>query len=337
MLDHLGHAGARPIAFAAGARPASLPVEVPWIDLGGPHGSVRYELWHRLRRPVVRVPADLVHAPSLAVPPVGAVPLIVTVHDVAFARMPEVTTRRGARFHARGLELARRDATLVLTPSEFTRRELEREGFASDLVHVVPFGVDAPVARSDDDLDETIARAGVRRPYVLTVGTIEPRKDLPTLSDAVARARTRHPGLTLVVVGPRGWGEIAALDRTFVRVLGAQPWRVVDALYRRADAFCVSSLYEGFGLPALEAMARGAPTIVTTGSSMEEFVRGAGVLFPPRDVDACVDAIDRVLDDEPFRTELSTAGQARAREMTWQRSAEAHVRSYQHAVSLTAS
>ena len=82
---------------------------------------------------------------------------------------------------------------------------------------------------------------------------------------------------------------------------------MVDALYRRAEVFCVASLYEGFGLPALEAMARSAPTIVTTGSSMEEFVTGAGMLFPPRDVDACVQAIDRLLDDEDYRDELRRA------------------------------
>ena len=187
MLDHLGTAGASPIAFAAGERPPGVPARVPWIDLGTPHGSMRYELWHRLRRPVVRIPADVVHAPSLAVPPVGRSPLVVTVHDIAFARIPRITTRRGAQFHSRGLELARRDATLILTPSEFTRRELEREGFAPDLVEVAAFGVDAPAPRASEEIDDTVAHAGVRRPYVLTVGTIEPRKDLPTLSNAVAQ------------------------------------------------------------------------------------------------------------------------------------------------------
>jgi glycosyltransferase involved in cell wall biosynthesis len=337
MLARLPAAGVHPTAFAAGTRPAGVVSAVPWIDLGAPHGSVRYELWHRLRRPRVRVPADLVHAPSLAIPPVGNAPLVVTVHDIAFARIPRATTRRGVRFHARGLELARREARLILTPSAFTRDELEREGFAPDLMHVVPFGVDAPAERSDDDIDDTVARAGIRRPYVLTVGTMEPRKDLPTLSNAVAQLRARHPALTLVVVGPRGWGAVPALDRTFIRVLGAQPWRVVDALYRRADAFCVASLYEGFGLPALEAMARRAPTIVTTGSAMEEFVRDAGVLFPPRDVDACVNAIDRVLDDDAFRDELRIAARARASEMTWQRSAERHARAYARALTRAAS
>ncbi len=333
MLDRLGAVGVDPIAFAAGARPAGVAPRVPWIDLGSPHGSVRYELWHRVRRPMVRVHADLVHAPSLAVPPVGRTPLVVTVHDIAFMRIPQVTTRRGTRFHTRGLELARRDATLIVVPSAFTHRELEREGFTADRLQVAQFGVDPPAPRDPEEIDTTIARAGVRPPYVLTVGTVEPRKDLATISDAVLQLRSRHPGLTLVAVGPRGWGHVSGLDRSFVRVLGAQPWHVLDALYRRAEVFCVASLYEGFGLPALEAMARGAATLVTTGSAMEEFVRGAGMLFPPRDVDACVQAIDQAIDDEHFRDELRRAARARAAELTWERSAEAHARAYARALT----
>jgi glycosyltransferase involved in cell wall biosynthesis len=334
MLDHLPDFGVDPIAFAAGARPPDVAPRVPWIDLGPPHGGTRYEMWHRLRRPVVDIDADVVHAPSLAVPPVARIPLVVTVHDIAFARIPHVTTRRGVRFHRRGLELARRDATLILVPSEFTRAELDREGFSSDRVRVVQFGVETPAERADDDINATIARAGVRAPYVLTVGTIEPRKDLATLVQAVATLRPQHPDLTLVVVGPSGWGDVVGLDEPFVRVLGSQPWSVVDALYRRADAFCVASLYEGFGLPALEAMAYGTPTIVASGSSMEEFVKGAGLLFPARHIDACAAAIERVLGDPELRAELARSALARAAELTWARSAEGHARAYAQALAL---
>jgi glycosyltransferase involved in cell wall biosynthesis len=332
MLQYLPDEGIDPIAFAAGGRPRSLAPRVPWIDLGLPHGSMRYELWHQLRRPVVPIQADLLHAPSLAVPPApSGVPLVVTVHDLAFVRMPETTTKRGVRFHAKGLAIARKEAALVIAPSAFTRAELEREGFAPERIHVAQFGVDAPVPRDPDEIDASVASAGVRAPYILTVGTVEPRKDLPTLVRAVAKLRASHPALTLVVVGPRGWGEVPELDRSFVRVVGAQHWEVVDALYRRADAFCVASLYEGFGLPALESMARGAPTITTTGSSMEELVRGAGLLFAPRDVDGCADAIGRVLDDPELTAELRRTGRARAAELNWERSAEAHTRAYARA------
>jgi glycosyltransferase involved in cell wall biosynthesis len=332
MLDRLPDIGVEPIAFAAGPRPHRVAARVQWRDLGWPHGGVRYELWHRLRRPVVPIAADIAHAPSLAIPPVR-IPLVVTIHDIAFLRIPNVTTARGVSFHRRGLELARRHGTLIIAPSHFTERELVLEGFRGDRIAVVPFGIDPPQARDPDELDAALATAGVRPPFVLTVGTVEPRKDLPTIVHAIARLRERHPSLTLVVVGPRGWGDVAELDRSFVRVLGAQPWSVVDALYRKARAFCVASLYEGFGLPALEAMARGTPTVATTGSAMDEFVEGAGLMFAPGDVDACRDALESVLDDEALCVELGAAGRERAGELTWERSATEHARAYGRALA----
>jgi glycosyltransferase involved in cell wall biosynthesis len=337
LLWRLGDAGVEPIAFAAGARPNGVNPRVPWIDLGWPRGSLRYELWHQLRRPFVRIDADLVHAPSLAVPAVDGIPLVVTAHDIAFLRLPEITTTRGARFHRRGLQRARQHASLVIVPSQFTRRELEAEGFEPERLEVVPFGVSAPDARTDDELDAVVATAGVRPPYVLTVGTVEPRKDLGTLVRAVEQLRVRRPELTLVVVGPRGWGDVRGLDRSFIRVLGAQPWRVLDALYRRAAVFCSASLYEGFGLPGVESMARGIPTVVSTGSSLEEVVQGAGLMFTPGDVEACAAELERALDDEQLRRELDHAGRTRAAELSWERCAEGHARAYARALARTAS
>jgi glycosyltransferase involved in cell wall biosynthesis len=337
LLRHLPEFGVEPIAFAAGERPRGVAHRVPWIDLGAPHGSVRYELWHRLRRPLVRIEADVVHAPSLAVPAVRDIPLVVTVHDIAFRRLPEVTTTRGVSFHTRGLTLARRHASLVIVPSTFTCHELEREGFDRDRIAVIPFGVDMPTPRDPEEIDRAVARAGVQPPYVLTVGTVEPRKDISTIVRAVDRLRRTRPDLTLVVVGPRGWGEVNDLDRSFVRVIGAQPWSVLDALYRRAHVFCLASLYEGFGLPVVEAMARGVPTVVTTGSALEEIVQGAGALFAAGDADACMVEIGRLLDDEAIRVEVGRAGVARAAELNWSRSAEGHSRAYARALAHPAS
>ena len=334
LLRQLPDLGVEAIAFAAGDRPRSVAPRVPWIDLGPPRGSARYELWHRLRRPEVRIEADLVHAPSLAVPPVHGRPLIVTVHDVAFRRLPETSTGRGVRFHSRGLSLARRHANLVIVPSIFTGAELEREGFERERIEVVPFGVDPPVPRDPDEIDRMVASAGVEPPYVLTVGTVEPRKDVPTIVRAVGELRRDRPQLKLVVVGPRGWGEVTGLDHPFVQVMGAQPWSVLDALYRRADVFCLASLYEGFGLPVVEAMARGVPTVATTGSALEEVVQGAGALFAPGDVDGCALQIAKMLDDEKLRLELRRAGTTRAAELNWRRSAEGHLRAYSRSLAL---
>ena len=122
LLDALPSAGVTPVPFAAGSLPGA-------VDLGWPRGGLRYEAWHRLRRPVVRVEGDLVHATSLAVPPARGRPLVVTVHDLVFLRQPEHLTARGVAFHRRGLELARRDAAAIVVPTAFGRDDLVREGF----------------------------------------------------------------------------------------------------------------------------------------------------------------------------------------------------------------
>jgi glycosyltransferase involved in cell wall biosynthesis len=335
LLRVLPTVGLDVVAFAAGARPSGVPRRVDWVDLGFPHGSIRYECWHRLRRPFVGVGADVVHAPSLAVPPVRNAALVVTVHDIAFLRVPHVTTRRGVSFHRRALAVARRDANLVIAPSEFTRVELIREGFSPEDVQVALLGVDTPLSRTDADIDATVAGAGLDAPYVLSVGTVEPRKDLPTIADAIGRIRTRRsPDLELAVVGPPGWGTVERLDRPFVRILGEQPWPIVDALIRRSAACCIASRYEGFGLPALEALARGAALAVAEGSALEEVVGDAALLFPPGDVEACTLALEQLLEDDDVRTVLGARGRARAEDLSWQHSAEAHAAAYERAIVL---
>jgi glycosyltransferase involved in cell wall biosynthesis len=331
MIRHLPAAGVELTTFAAGPRPGGLPASVPYHDLGWPHGSLRYEMWHRVRRPPLRVAGDIVHAPSLAIPPVRGRPLVVTVHDIAFVRLPRATTRRGVSFHRRGLQLARTEAQLVITPSFFTRDELLLEGFAPEQLRIAPLGCDPPEPLSDELIDALVAATGVRSPFVLSVGTVEPRKDLGVAADAVSRLRASRD-LTLVIVGPPGWGEVGGLDRPGVRRLGPVRWEILDSLYRRARACCLPSTYEGFGLPAAEALARSCPVVASGGGAMAEIVGDAGLLCPPGDVEAFSDALARILDDDALHAELARRGPQRAALFSWSSSAARHAEVYREAI-----
>jgi glycosyltransferase involved in cell wall biosynthesis len=329
LLAALPEVGVDVVTFAAGSptpeRQASMPHHV---DLGRPHAPWRYELWHRLRRPPIPIEADFIHAPSLAVPPARATPLVVTVHDLAFLRHPEVFPRRGVEFHRRGLALAYREAAVVIAISEFTRRELITSGFDAARVHVAPLAIAVPPAPRDDAVDARIAAIGVEPPYVLSVGTIEPRKGLDTLAAAMTNVRERHPGTTLVLAGPTGWLSVPGLDGPGIRRLGKVDEPTLDALYRRAEVFALPSRYEGFGLPVLEAMSRGCPVIASDATALSEVAGTAGRLVPPGDVRAWTAAIDEVLDDPGLRADLAARGLRRAAEFSWAATANAHVEAY---------
>lgn len=331
LLRELPAYGIATEPFAAGARPElldHLQTPVTWHDLGRPRASVRYEAWHRFRRPRVRVPGDVVHAPSLAIPPLDGRPLVVTVHDVAFLRHPQSTTRRGIAFHTRGLHLARRDAHLVLAPSAFTRDELIHEGFDPDRVRVARLGCDPAPRVADTVVAARVGATGVSGRYLVTVGTVEPRKRLTVLVEAFRAVRERHPDLSLVIVGPDGWGDVGRLDAPGVLRLGRLPWTQVDALYRRAQLCCITSVYEGFGLPAAEAMARGCPVVTTSGGALEEVVGHAGLLVAPDDAGATAAAIEAVLDDPDLRARLAARGPERVATMGWSHTAAEHAEIY---------
>jgi glycosyltransferase involved in cell wall biosynthesis len=331
LLGTLPAAGTRLVPFAAGPWPAVAgPCPPGYLDLGPPRDALRYECWHRLRRP--RLPAsldaDVVHAPSLAVPPAGHRPLVVTVHDVAFLRTPEHFTRRGIGFHRRGLALARREAARVIVASAHTRGELVREGFDPGRIAVVPHGVVVPPPPDATEIEARLRSVRVEPPFVLAVGTIEPRKGVDTLVAAMARRRARDRRTRLVLVGPRGWLSVDGLDAPGVRELGRVDDDVLDALYRTAAVVAVPSRYEGFGLPALEAMARGTPVVASDTSSLPEVVGDGGVLVPPDDPDAWAAALDRLLADPERRAELAGAARARAARFTLEDQVAGHQEAY---------
>lgn len=313
------------------------------------HGPLRYEAWHRFRRPAVRAAGDVVHAPSLAVPPTAGRPLVVTVHDLVALRSPELLTRRGAAFHRRGFDLARQEAAAVVVPSAHVAGQVVDEGIDADRVHVAHHGVTAVAGATDEHASLTPPGRDERRmfdrgslagaPYVLFVGTIEPRKGIADLVAAVGAVRAAEPGLDLglVVIGRPGWGKPPDLTAPWVEVLEGATDGVLAAHYGRARLLALPSRDEGFGLPVVEAMARGCPVVASTAGALPEVAGGAAVLVAPGDVDALAEAIRSVATDDSEHARLSAAGRTRALDFTWSASAAVHLGAYERAVGRASS
>src|SRR5207302_1143239 len=208
-----------------------------------------------------RAGVDVLHSPTYRGPVRGGPPLVVTVHDLAVFRHPDAFPRWTRTYGRLVAPHVVRAARRVIAVSEFTRRELvELLGVPEERIRVVPNAVD------DEFRPEGPAAEG---DYVLAVGTLEPRKNLARLGEAARRA-----GLELRVVGARGWGGVSA-NGSGVRWLGELPDEELARLYRGAQCFAYPSLYEGFGIPILEAMACGAPVVTSVGGATEEVAGGA--------------------------------------------------------------
>jgi glycosyltransferase involved in cell wall biosynthesis len=284
-------------------------------------GRVLNRTWVDARLP--RLPGrllaalDVVHATSLAVPPAGRRPLVVTVHDLAFRHHPEAYPRAGRAWHERALRRALAEAAMLLVPSRATAGDLaELYGVERQRIAIVPLGVslvppDRPAAV------RLLARLEVPGPFVLAVGTLEPRKNLRRLVAAFNVVSGALPAHHLVLVGPSGWGRVLGELPAGVRLAGRVPDPVLHGLYSLADAVAYPSLYEGFGLPVLEAMAHGVPVLTGDRSSLPELVGDAALLVDPSRTEAIAAGLERVVADEELRARLRAAGPARAARFTW--------------------
>jgi glycosyltransferase involved in cell wall biosynthesis len=261
---------------------------------------------------------DLLHCPTFRAPVTSAMPFVVTVHDLAVLRHPWAFNRWSRHFGARTLPMVVRAARSIVAVSEFTRNELiELLDVPAAKIQVVPNGVGAPFT------DDGPAAGGH---YVLAVSTLEPRKNMARLLEGF-----KHVGLDgyeLRVVGARGWGDVRVEGKR-VRWLGEVDNEQLAMLYRGALSVAYVSLYEGFGLPILEAMACGAPVVTTRWGACAEVAGDAGVLVDSLDPEAIAAGLR---DAAGRHEELSRLGRERARRFRWDRTARETVEVYRKAL-----
>jgi glycosyltransferase involved in cell wall biosynthesis len=278
---------------------------------------------------------DVLLAPNFIPPPTRTRRLVLTVHDLAFRLFPE-TAPQNTREWLAPLGRWLKQASRVIVVSEQTRRDLlDTYAVAPDVVTVVPLGVDADVFRpaSPESIDRVRRRYGIEGPYLVSLAGIEPRKNLPALVRAYASLEDDvRPALVLTgpvtPVNPEGWALLRpVLDGLPTRVrerivlTGYVPERDKVALLSGAEALVCPSLYEGFGLPVVEAMACGTPVLTSTVSALPETAGGAALLIDPRDQEAIAGGMERLLADPPLRERLRVAGLARSKEFSWKRTA----------------
>lgn len=324
--------------FVAGGRGAALP-EPP-----GPNFSYRparlnaewfARLWHRARLPLPvetwTGPVNLLHAPDFTLPPVRrGTRTLLTVHDLSFIRTPETAAPGLRAYLNRVVPRSVQRADHILADSEATRRDLiELYGTPADSVSVLYSGVDErfePV-RDDASLRRVREAYGIGDgPYIFSLGTVQPRKNYARLAEALHRLD--RPELKLVIAGGKGWLQDPLYEQIeslrlgdLVQFIGFAADEDLPALYSAARVFAFPSLYEGFGLPPLEAMACGVPVVASSASSVPEVVGEAGLLVDPLDVDDLAGALARALDDEALRADLTRRGLEQARRFSWAESA----------------
>jgi glycosyltransferase involved in cell wall biosynthesis len=303
---------------------AGEDVEVRRYALGGSSRAlvpVRDVGWYLAALPTraLREGMQVLHCPTQRAPVHSSVPLVVTVHDLAVLRHPEAFNRWTREYSRRALPRVVRAATRLIAVSEFTKRELlELLAVPEEKVRVIPNAVGEPFTAQGESAEGE---------YVLAVSTLEPRKNLARLVEGYRRARLN--GVPLLVAGAEGWGDVR-VEGDGVRWLGQVGDDQLARLYRGARCVAYVSLYEGFGLPVLEAMACGTPVVAAHADAVEEVSGDAAVLVDPLDPDAIAAGLTEALDR---RDELRARGLERARLFDWREVARETVDVYREAAS----
>jgi glycosyltransferase involved in cell wall biosynthesis len=297
-------------------------------------------LWQRMRLalPIDRLigQPDLLHSPDFVAPPVKA-PLIATIHDLSYLVVPEFAHPNLKRYLEASVPRTIRRASHVIAVSEMTRQDIiERYQVEPSRVSTIYNGVDGWFYEPDRAaVERAIEHFGLRRPYFIIVGTVEPRKNHLALLHAFAQLYEKRKDVSLAIVGSPGWLSepiIAEIEKSAmsmpVRYLRFVDDTWIPALYAGSVALVSPSWYEGFGLPVLEAMACGAAVITSDRGSLPEVAGDNAILVPPGDIEELAASMERLLYDSALRADLVRRGRDHAATFSWRAAAEEHVELY---------
>lgn len=305
-------------------------------------------LWYSLairKLNLMSLDLDIIHNPY-QVPILGNLrhqKYIITVHDIMQLLYPQYVRKSVFIMQKAFLPQSLSKADMIITDSHNTKKDLINYLQVSpEKIAVIPLAADERYQPIDDRKVESFkVKYGINYPFILHVGSIKPLKNIATLIDAFCKLKKLHPDFKLVIAGKTRHGENAIHQQ--IEMLNLQkdviftgyiPQEDIPALYNAADLFVSPSIYEGFGLPPLEAMACGTPVITSNTSSLPEVVGEAGIMVAPYDIDGLTQAMHNILTNETLKQELSTKGLERARKFSWKRCAEETIKVYEEVQNL---
>lgn len=298
-------------------------------------------IWEQLVQPFRARDGDLLHSMGFVSPLIQTIPTVVTIYDLSFVHYPQVLSASRRLYLRMFTALSCQRAERIIAISESTARDVATTfGISPEKIDVAPCGYDPERFHPMDTqtIADFKAKNGLPERFWLFIGTLEPRKNLTTLLDAYALLpKTKR--LPLLLGGGKGWLYDDIFERIAhhrleedVRWLGFLPADELPLWYNSAEAFLYPSIFEGFGLPVLEAMACGTPVVISDASSLPEVGAKAGLCLPPHHVMAWRDALMRIVDDADWRAEASAKGVIEAQRYSWQKTAFATIQSYQKAL-----